>query len=49
MTDTPPDQHCFREDNCIDHPAHEGAGCCCCGWLAESHSGCDCPDDNEED
>lgn len=38
---TPPDQHCFREDNCAAHPDHEGPGCCC-GWLPAAHSGCDC-------
>lgn len=43
-TKTPPDQHCFREDNCRDHDDHVGDGCCCCGWLSISHSGCDCED-----
>lgn len=37
-----PDQHCFREDNCGKHPDHTGDDCCCCGWSADLHSGCDC-------
>lgn len=37
-----PAAHCFREDNCRDHPSHAGSTCCCCGYLAGSHSGCDC-------
>lgn len=41
-----PDQHCFRENNCADHLDYSGPNCCCCGWLAESHSGCDCPEED---
>lgn len=37
-----PDGHCYREDNCERHAGHTGAGCCCCGWLAAAHTGCDC-------
>lgn len=37
-----PKQHCFRENNCIYHPTHEGPTCCCCGCLPEEHGGCDC-------
>lgn len=37
-----PRLHCFREDNCADHPYHDGPACCCCGYEAEAHEGCDC-------
>ena len=42
MTSTDPTKHCFREDNCAEHSAHEGSDCCCCGRLAGEHGGCDC-------
>lgn len=37
-----PSLHCFREDNCAEHAAHQGDECCCCGAPAEVHEGCDC-------
>jgi hypothetical protein len=40
-----PARHCFREDNCSEHPDHKGLTCCCCGGLAEAHEGCDCEAD----
>lgn len=47
-----PARHCFRVDNCDLHPAHTGDLCCCCGYRAEEHTGCDClpdaPSDSQE-
>lgn len=37
-----PATHCFREDNCADHPDHDSDECCCCGRSADEHTGCDC-------
>lgn len=41
-----PHDHCFREDNCAAHQgADTGHLCCCCGWPADAHTGCDCEPD----
>lgn len=42
-----PVDHCFREDNCAEHPDHEGPLCCCCGEPADAHVGCDCENEVE--
>ena len=44
-----PTRHCFREDNCSEHPDHRGRDCCCCGIGAEAHCGCDCVVSDEMD
>lgn len=37
-----PELHCFREDHCAEHGGHVGPNCCCCGYPANEHLGCDC-------
>ena len=38
-----PALHCFRANNCALHKDYDGANCCCCGFPADAHTGCDCP------